>query len=294
MLRKHICLGIGFVFTSIISSATAQTSFFTPTLSDCRSSGWSLSIGGAGLGGARSPFHEEWIATNSFSGDLDTLYSGTWTPDGGLHIALGIGRVFIAQTPILADRFSISFVGSRRTITETFDGVIDGQDTVVTGTGSSLNVGVFMDALKAIRATRKMFLEVGIGGGYKRDFSAKFDFATSTPLSGVEHEMSPYSGCFEFIIGAGFKISQRKYLRVKIAADMLQLAPINGTAKLPWRVGEYRPYRAMISLDLFGEKPIQPTGSCAAPTHSEKSKELFGKEMRGRGRAKNKRNKKGS
>ncbi|MBT7652853.1 MAG: hypothetical protein HN563_06005 [Flavobacteriales bacterium] len=275
----------------LISNASAQNSFFSPTLSDYRSSGWSLSIGGSGLGGSNSPFNEEWLIANSTSGTIDTVYSGTWTPQGGFHLAGGIGRVFIAKNPILADRFSINLIGSRRTITETFEGVIDGQDSVVVGSGSALNIGVFVDALRTITLTKKVFLEVGIGGGYRIDFSSKFDFETSTPLSVLEGEMSPFSGCFEFIMGGGLKMKRGKFIRLQFAADMLQLAPINSTAKLPWRVGDYRPYRAMISCDLFGLKPIKSEGSCAAPTHSDKSKELFGKKMRGWGRAKNKRNK---
>ena len=275
----------------LISNASAQNSFFSPTLSDYRSSGWSLSIGGSGLGGSNSPFNEEWLIANSTSGTIDTVYSGTWTPQGGFHLAGGIGRVFIAKNPILADRFSINLIGSRRTITETFEGVIGGQDSVVVGSGSALNIGVFVDALRTITLTKKIFLEMGIGGGYRVDFSSKFDFETSTPLSVLEEEMSPFSGCFEFIVGVGLKMKRGKFIRLQFAADMLQLAPINSTAKLPWRVGDYRPYRAMISCDLFRLKSIKPEGSCAAPTHSDKSKELFGKKMRGWGRAKNKRNK---
>ena len=292
MLRQIILLGFTIVFLSLISNASAQNSFFSPTLSDYRSSGWSLSIGGSGLGGSNSPFNEEWLIANSTSGTIDTVYSGTWTPQGGFHLAGGIGRVFIAKNPILVDRFSINLIGSRRTITETFEGVIDGQDSVVVGSGSALNIGVFVDALRTITLTKKIFLEMGIGGGYRIDFSSKFDFETSTPLSVLEEEMSPFSGCFEFIVGVGLKMKRGKFIRVQFAADMLQLAPINSTAKLPWRVGDYRPYRAMISCDLFGLKPIKPEGSCAAPTHSDKSKELFGKKMRGWGRAKNKKNKK--
>ena len=292
MLRQLILLGIGFVFTSLISNASAQASFFFPTLSDYRSSGWTLSIGGAGLGGSNSPFNEEWLIANSTSGTIDTLYSGTWTPKGGVHFAGGIGRVFIAKNPILADRFSINIIGSRRTITETFEGEIDGQDSVVVGAGSALNIGVFVDALRSITLTPKVFLEVGIGVGYRVDFSNEFDFQTSTPLVVMEGDISPFSGSFEFILGSGIKLKRGRFIRVQFAADILQLAPINATAKLPWRVGDYRPCRAMISWDLFGLKPIKPVGSCAAPTHSEKSKELFGKKMRGWGRAKNKRNKK--
>jgi hypothetical protein len=292
MLRQIILLGFTFVFMSLISNASAQNSFFSPTLSDYRSSGWTISIGGSGLGGSNSPFNEEWLIANSTSGTIDTLYSGTWTPQGGFHLAGGIGRVFLAKNPILADRFSINIIGSRRTITETFEGVIYGQDSVVVGAGSALNIGVFVDALRAIPLTQKVFLEVGIGGGYRVDFSSEFDFETSTPLSVLEGEMSPFSSCFEFIMGGGLKMKRGKFIRVQFAADILQLAPINSTAKLPWRVGDYRPYRAMISWDLFGLKPIKPEGSCAAPTHSEKSKELFGKKMRGSGSAKNKRNKK--
>ena len=276
---------------SLISTSSAQNSFFSPTLSDYRSSGWTLSIGGSGLGGSNSPFNEEWLIANSTSGTIDTVYSGTWTPQGGFHLAGGIGRVFIAKNPILADRFSINLIGSRRTITETFEGVIGGQDSVVVGSGSALNIGIFVDALRTITLTKKVFLEVGIGGGYRVDFSSEFDFETSTPLSVLEGEMSPFSGCFEFIMGGGLKMKRGKFIRLQFAADMLQLAPINSTAKLPWRVGDYRPYRAMISCDLFRLKLIKPEGSCAAPTHSEKSKELFGKKMRGWGRAKNKRNK---
>ena len=273
---------------SLISTCSAQNSFFSPTLSDYRSSGWTLSIGGSGLGGSNSPFNEDWLIANSTSGTIDTVYSGTWTPQGGFHLAGGIGRVFIAKNSILADRFSINLIGSRRTITETFEGVIDGQDSVVVGSGSALNIGVFVDALRTITLTKKIFLEMGIGGGYRIDFSSKFDYETSTPLSVLEEEMSPFSGCFEFIVGVGLKMKRGKFIRVQFAADMLQLAPITSTAKLPWRVGDYRPYRAMISCDLFGLKPIKPEGSCAAPTHSDKSKELFGKKMRGWGRAKNK------
>lgn len=295
MLRQKMYLEISFVFMLLISNASAQTSFLPPSLSDYRSSGWSLSIGGSGLGGSHSPFNEEWITSNSATGNVDTLYSGTWIPEGGFHLTGGIGRVFIAKNPILADRFSINMIGSRRTITETFEGIIDGQDSVVIGSGSAFNIGVFVDAIRTVTLTRQVFLELGIGGGYRYDFSSEFDFETSTPLTPFWHperDLPNYSSCFEFIMGVGLKMKRGKFIRIQFASDILQLAPINSTGKLPWRVGEYRPYRAMINWDLFRKKPVKPEGSCAAPTHSEKSKELFGKDMRGWGRAKNKRDRK--
>ena len=289
MPNLKLVILISFCLTSTFLSA--QTSFFTPTLSEFRASGWSLSLGGSGLGGSRSSFEETQLLSNSF-GVVDTMYTGTWSPQGVFHITGGLGRVFIAKNPILADRFSINIIGSRRTITETFQGEISGLDSLLTGSGSSINLGFYANALKAIPITHRAFLEVGIGTGLRYDFSSEFDFDTSTPLSGIDSETELYSASFEFITGGGIKLRRNKFLRIHLAADLLQLAPINSTAKLPWRVGKYRPYRVIAVLDFFSKKPIKPTGSCAAPSHSEKSKELFGKKMRGYGQAKNKRAKK--
>ncbi len=306
MCKRLFCFGINFVFLSLISFASAQTSFFTPTLSDYKSSGWSISLGGAGLGGSHSPFDDELLNVNSSSSLIDTIYSGTWTPDGGFHLAGGIGLVFITKRPLLADRLTLSVIGSRRSISETFNGRIEGptnstdpneqppiQDSSITGAGQSINLGIHGSALRAFPISQDVFLELGIGACFRYDFYSNFDFSSSYPLAPEESEseISPYSASFEILAGAGIMMWRGRYLRIQCAADLLQLAPINATSKLPWLVGTYRPYRVMLCWDLFGLKPPKPAGSCAAPTHSEKSKELFGKKMRGWRKAKNRKNK---
>ncbi len=290
---------IGILFLSL--KISAQTSFFSPTLTDYRSSGWTLSLGGSGLGGSHTDFQEEWLTANSTSGAIDTAYSGTWTPDGGLHLTGGIGRVWIAKKPLLADRFSLSFIGSKRSIVETFKGRARSNeppplpfppndpvfviDSTLTGNASSVNLGIYGSALRAIPLSPDIFVELGIGASVKYDFLLE---EIAPPLTRPAlNDYSPLSSSLEFIAGAGVMMWRNRYVRVQFATDILQIAPINGSAKLPWMVGDYRPYRFMMSIDLFGIKPVKAEGSCAAPTHSEKAKELFGKEMRGWGKAKN-------
>jgi hypothetical protein len=309
MYRRLFCFGISFVFLSLLSIASAQTSFFTPTLSDYKFSGWSISLGGSGLGGSHSIFNDERLIANSSSSLIDTLYSGKWTPDGGIHLAGGIGMVFIAKRPLIADRFTLAVIGSRRSITETFNGRISEptdpiggppliQDSSITGTGQSINIGIHGSALRAFPISQDVFLELGLGASFRYDLHSNFDFNSSYPLSipegsvsGSESEISPYSASFEILAGAGIMMWRGRYLRIQCGADLLQLAPINSTSKLPWLVGTYRPYRIMLCWDLFGLKPPKPEGSCAAPTHSEKAKELFGKGMRGWRKAKKRKNK---
>lgn len=289
---------IGILFLSL--KISAQTSFFSPTLTDYRSSGWTLSLGGSGLGGSHTDFHEEWLIANPVSGAIDTLYSGAWTPDGGLHLTGGIGRVWIAKRPLLADRFCLSVIGSKRSIDESFNGRVAIPinivsppfppspsiiDSSLTSSASSINLGIYASALRAIPLSPDLFVELGIGGSFRYDFMLE---TTTPPLTrpALESEYSPYSASLEFLAGGGVMIWRNRFLRIQFATDLLQFAPINSSAKLPWMVGNYRPYRVTLSLDLFGPKPIKAEGSCAAPTHSEKAKELFGKEMRGHGRAK--------
>ena len=309
MCNRLFYFAISYILLSLNSIYYAQTSFFTPTLSDYKSSGWSLSLGVSGLGGANSPFEDELLLANSASSSVDTVYSGTWTPDGGIHLTGGIGKVFIAKRPLLADRITVAVIGSRRSISETFNGIVAEptlqtdsiglpSDSSITGMGRSINLGIHVSALRAFTLSQDAFLELGIGATFRYDFSTDFDFISSTPLylsedSGFapESEISPYSASFELLAGAGIMMWRGRYLRIQFGADLLQLAPINSTSKLPWLVGNYRPYRLMLIWDLFGIKTPKPEGSCAAPTHSEKSKELFGKDMRKWRKVKNRKKK---
>ena len=311
MSKRYISFAISFVFLSLNSISSAQTSFFTPTLSDYKSSGWTLSLGISGLGGSHSQFEDEVLLTNTSNASIDTVYSGTWTPDGGIHLTGGIGKVFVAKRPLLADRITVAVIGSRRSISETFHGRVAEPtlqtdsiglpiDSSITGAGQSINLGIHCAALRAFTLSQDVFLELGIGAAFRYDFVSDFDFISSTPLylsedSGfdTESEISPYSASFEFLAGAGIMMWRGRYLRIQFGADLLQLAPINATSKLPWMVGNYRPYRVMLHWDLFGLKPPKPAGSCAAPTHSEKARELFGKDMRRGRKTKKRKNKRG-
>ena len=296
MSKRTISFAISVIVLSL-NSISAQTSFFTPTLSDYKPSGWTLSLGVSGLGGSHAPFEDERLLANT-SGAIDTVYSGTWTPDGGIHVTGGIGKIFVVKRPLLADRITVAVTGSRRSISETFHGRIAEPtletdvtglpiDSAVTGAGQSVNLGIHCAALRAFTLSQDVFLELGIGGTCRYDVVSDFDFISSNPLYlsedsefGPESDISPYSASFEILAGAGIMMWRGRYLRIQFGADLLQLAPINATAKLPWLVGNYRPYRVMLHWDLFGLKPPKPAGSCAAPTHSEKAKELFGKDMR--------------
>ncbi len=164
----------------------------------------------------------------------------------------------------------------------------------------SVNLWIHWAELRAFSLSQDVFLELGIGATFRCDFVSDFEFISSTPLYlsedsgfGVESEISPYSASFEIRAGAGIMMWRGRYLRIQFGADLLQLAPINATAKLPWLVGNYMPYRVMLHWDLFGLKPPKPAGSCAAPTHSEKAKELFGKDMRKGRKTKKRKNKRG-
>ena len=297
MSKWTISFIISFIFLSL-NDISAQTSFFTPTLSDYKSSGWTLSLGVSGLGGSHAQFEDELLLANLSTASIDTMYSGIWTPDGGIHLTGGIGKIFVIKRPLLADRVTVAVTGSRRSISETFHGRIAEPtiqtdatgipvDSSITGAGQSVNLGIHCAGLRAFTLSQDVFLELGIGATFRYDFVSDFEFSSSTPLylsedAGVDSEsaMSPYSASFEILAGAGIMMWRGRYLRVQLGADLLRLAPINATAKLPWLVGNYRPYRVMLHWDLFGLKPPKPAGSCAAPTHSEKAKELFGKDMR--------------
>ncbi|MFB1020624.1 MAG: hypothetical protein QMC37_10360 [Flavobacteriales bacterium] len=310
MSKRTVSFAISFILLSL-NSISAQTSFFTPTLSDYKSSGWTLSLGISGLGGSHSPFEDEILLANTSSASIDTAYSGTWTPDGGIHLTGGIGKIFVVKRPLLADRITVGVSGSRRSISETFHGRIAEPtlqtdaiglpiDSSITGAGQSINLGIHCAALRAFTLSQDVFLELGIGATFRCDFDSDFEFISSTPLYlsedsgfGAESEISPYSASFEIRAGAGIMMWRGRYLRIQFGADILQLAPINATSKLPWLVGNYRPYRVMLHWDLFGLKPPKPAGSCAAPTHSEKAKELFGKDMRKGRKTKKRKNKRG-
>ena len=123
MSKWTISFIISFIFLSL-NDISAQTSFFTPTLSDYKSSGWTLSLGVSGLGGSHAQFEDELLLANLSTASIDTMYSGIWTPDGGIHLTGGIGKIFVIKRPLLADRFTVAVTGSRRSISETFHGRI--------------------------------------------------------------------------------------------------------------------------------------------------------------------------
>ncbi|MGY8888342.1 MAG: hypothetical protein ACKVJY_04820, partial [Flavobacteriales bacterium] len=220
MSKRTVSFAISFILLSL-NSISAQTSFFTPTLSDYKSSGWTLSLGISGLGGSHSPFEDEILLANTSSASIDTVYSGTWTPDGGIHLTGGIGKIFVVKRPLLADRITVGVTGSRRSISETFHGRIAEPtlqtdaiglpiDSSITGAGQSINLGIHCAALRAFTLSQDVFLELGIGATFRCDFVSDFEFISSTPLYlsedsgfGAESEISPYSASFEIRAGAG-------------------------------------------------------------------------------------------
>ena len=96
-------------------------------------------------------------------------------------------------------------------------------------------------------------------------------------------------------IGCGLKIYRGRMVRLGVDVDVLQLAQapqdmtfraVNSDVRgLDWMQSGYRPWRAILNVDLYRRKPEE---GCAAPTRSPVSKTLFDPKMKGVGKAKNK------
>jgi len=273
-----VCLLLSAILLCFGQDIFAQSTSFTSTLKEYRSSGWILSAGGAGFIGGNTSWSEELI-------DIDTLYMGTWTPESTLQWNLGLGRVWLIEDPILVDRINLNFIVGKRSMNETFDGTLDGVDTSLVGITNSVNLGLHTTIFHSFTISPDLFVEAGIGGAVRYDF-----FETGTEVINLDNVTTgvltpqPITASLEAIIGVGAMMYRGRFVRVHVAADLLQLAPINGTGKTPWVQGDYRPYRIMLNFDLFRRKPAE---GCASPNLSEKSRELFGKEMRGWRKAKN-------
>lgn len=244
-----------------------------------------LALGGGGLMFANEPWEDLAMFANPTTGTLDTLHFGTWTPSNQLELTAGAGRIWIIEEPILIDRINLQALAGRKTIRETFSGVFESQDSTIEASATSLNVGISLSAFNSITVSPDLFIEVGLAGTVKKDFMPEIVDVDFSHDGVYEPFIVPeYTAALEAILGVGFMRWKGRFLRVHVAADLLQLAPINGTGKLPWVVGEYRPFRIMANWDLYPKrKPV----SCAGPTHSEKSRELFGDDMRGYRRARN-------
>jgi hypothetical protein len=152
-------------------------------------------------------------------------------------------------------------------------------------TASSINIGAVASAFHTFTISPDLFLELGLGATIRRDF---FPEITTVNFShypdGELPELPLFTGSLEVVAGVGFMMWRGRFLRINIATDLLQLNPINGTGKTPYLISDYRPFRLMVNYDIHRRGRAK---SCAAPTHSEKSRELFGEDMRGWRRAKN-------
>lgn len=290
MFRREHILGIAFLcfLVTFFSDLSAQTTSFDATLRDYRSHGWTISAGWSGLINSRVSWEDELFVANSCSGLLDTLHLGVWTPEGGRHLTGGLGHVWILKKPILFDRLAFQAIASKRSNTETFVGLIDSEDTTMVVSTSSINIGAVASAFHTFTISPDLFLELGVGATIKRDFFPKVgvvdSIAFSQYLDGELPELPLFTGSLEVVAGVGFMMWRGRFLRINIATDLLQLNPINGTGKMLWVMNDYRPFRVMINYDLHRKLKAK---SCAAPTHSEKSRELFGEDMRGWRKAKN-------
>ena len=269
----------------VVLDGNSQSTSFTSTLKEYRSTGWIFSIGGAGFQGSNTPWGDQRIQIDLFTGESDTLYYGTWTPNSKLHKTLGIGRVWLINEPILIDRINLNFIVSERNVTESFNGALAGEDTVIVGEYTSINLGLHATFFHSFTLSPDLFIEAGLGGGIRYDF-----FTNGVEVINLDEGFSeglvpkPLSASLEAIVGVGAMRFRGRFVRVHLAVDLLQLNPINGTSKTPWMLGEYRPYRVILNFDVFRRKPAD---GCAKPNFSEKSRELFGEEMRGWRKVKN-------
>lgn len=278
-LRKHLISSVLCVI-SLCSSQDicSQSNSFTSTLKEYRSSGWILSAGAAGFLGANTSWSEELI-------DVDTIYSGIWTPESELQWNLGLGRVWLIEEPILIDRINLNLIVGNRSVTETFDGTLVGVDTSIVGITNSINLGLHTTIFHSFTISPDLFIEAGLGAAVRYDF-----FENGTVVINLDEAVTgvstiqPVTASLEAIIGVGAMRYKGRFIRVHFAADLLQLAPVNGTGKTPWMQGDYRPYRMMLNFDVFRRKPAK---GCANPNLSEDSGELFGKKMRGWRKVKN-------
>lgn len=245
-----------------------------------------LALGGSGFVYGNEPWDDIALFANPVSGSIDTLHAGTWTPVNQLELTAGAGRIWILENPILIDRVNFHGLVGRRTIKETFNGVYQSVDTTFEARGTSLNVGLALSAFNSITLSPDLFIELGLSGTVRKDFIPEIvDVDFSHDGIADPFVVPNYTAALEAIAGVGFMRWKGRFLRIHVAADLLQIMPgITGTGKIPWVVGEYRPFRIMANWDLYPK--LRPV-SCAGPVHSEKSRELFGEDMRGRFRAKN-------
>ena len=255
-------------------------------MKEYRSKGWMVALGGGGLMFANESWEDVALFANPVSGEIDTLHAGTWTPINQLELTVGAGRIWILENPVLIDRVNLYGLGGRRSIRESFDGIYQSVDTTFEASGTALNVGLALSAFNSITLSPDLFIELGLSATVRKDFLPEIvdvDFSHD----GIPNPfvVPNYTAALEAIAGVGFMRWKGRYLRVHVAADLLQIMPgVTGSGKIPWVVGEYRPFRIMANWDIYPKR--QPT-SCAGPVHSEKSRELFGEEMRGRFRVRN-------
>ena len=265
-----------------VTFCSAQTTSFESTLKTYTPWALSLSIGQEGFFEATTPWDFELIEEG------DIVHYGTFIPNAPRNWRFGLGGIYVYEDPILFDRIGLNFIGGKRYNEETFTGLYHGEQDTINCVTSAINIAAVFTVYKTFTISPDLFIETGIGGSIRRDFFRDISSAdfSGEINSGIAPDLPVFTASCEALLGVGAMMWTGRFIRLNLAVDLMQLAPFNTAGETPWLMNSYRPYRVMLSWDLHRRK--RGDRNCANPTHSEKAKELFGKDMRGTGKAVNK------
>jgi hypothetical protein len=292
--RPIACSLLAFAALTLAEITTAQqrTPGFRHDLFDRRGAhhqdrGWTIAVGVAGFRAEPGDAFSQSFATGA-DGFTDTLHRGEWAFRGALSPMLSIERWVVPRESKRLDRWGWHLAGSRRAVTESFDGDWStwdegGTRTLTSGTlggeaeAWTLEFGFYAARCYVVRP--RFFLEGRLGSGLDLAF-----FPSSAPLAATSPQAFNYSSDpppflqagLDASLSAGLAIRDGRFLRLQIGADLLQLGGFD------WMSGSYRPWRVLLAFDFQKPRaaPDCPTGDTLEdPNRTRKGVNLFGPEM---------------
>lgn len=225
--------------------------------------GWTLGLGAAGLRPVPQDREYLWQSFSSESGALDTLALGLWSASGKTQPALFVGRWWRLEQIVLWDRVGLEFTGTRRGYSESYASWLP-DSSIFEGQGAAWTTSLGLHGYRAITFTPDLYLEGMIGVGVDGLWGREWSVAGPDSLFGKAPPDATWRFAIEGGVAFGVRIWSGRFLRIALATDLLQFAPLadGRGSEMDLLRQAYRPWSLGVKWDL---QQVKPPLACQTP-----------------------------